>query len=106
MNANDKDLERQFAELRAGDRRGIPSFDAVVSRPRRPSSRAPLLAVAVLMAAVAGVVVLPRLRAGRSEGVGIADWQSPTASLLVVPGSDLLRNVPSISQSVIHMEEQ
>jgi hypothetical protein len=105
MKEHDEDLERRFAELRAWDRRAIPSFEALVGRPRRPS-RAPLLAVAALVITVAAIALLPRLRGARSDAVGIADWQSPTASLLVVPGSDLLHTVPSISESVIHLEEQ
>ena len=105
MKEHDEDLEKRFAELRAWDRCAIPSFEALVGRPRR-TSRAPLLAVAALVIAVAAVVLLPRLRGVRSEAVGVAGWQSPTASLLVVPGSDLLRTVPSISESVIHLEEQ
>jgi hypothetical protein len=108
MKERDEELERRFAEMRAGDRRRVPSFDAVLSRPRRRPFRAPLLAAVALvgMVAVAGVLMLPRLRGGPREGVGIAEWQSPTASLLVVPGSDLWRNVPSISESVIHLEAQ
>jgi hypothetical protein len=103
MKERDEDLERRFAELRVGDRRGIPSFEQVSGRPRPRRSWAPLLAAAALVVAIAAVV--PRLRGTRSVGVGIAEWRSPTASLLTVPGSDLLRNVPSISESVIHLEE-
>jgi len=106
MTERDEDLETRFAELRTGDRGRSPSFDAVLRRPSRRPSRAPLLVLAALIVAGAGVVLLPRFRRGPGDGVGIADWQSPTASLLIGPGSDLLRTVPSISESVIHLEEQ
>src|SRR4029077_16635135 len=99
------ELERRFAELRAGDRRSIPPFDAVVRRARPRRSRAPLLAAALLGIALGAGIVLPRPRGGQRGAVGIATWESPTASLLTFPGSDLLRHVPSISESVIHLEE-
>ncbi len=102
----DQDLAGRFAELRAGDRRGVPSFDDLVRRPRRPSFLAPLLAAAAVAVTIVVLALLPRLRGNKSAGVGIAEWQSPTASLLAVPGSDLLRTVPSISESVIHTEDQ
>ena len=106
MRERDEELERRFAELRAGDRRSIPPFDAVVRRPRPRRSRVPLLAAALVVIALGAGIVLPRLRGVRSADVGIATWESPTAALLTVPGSDLLRHVPSISESVIHLEEQ
>ena len=105
MKERDEDFGRRFGEMRAWDRRNIPSFDAVVRRSRRLRSRVPLLAAAALVIGVAVLLVLSRPREGRSE-TGIAMWQSPTASLLVIPGSDLLHTVPSLSESVIHLEEQ
>lgn len=105
MRQGDEDLEKRFADLRAWERPGMPTFAAVVNRHRRRPSRVPLLAAAALIVA-AGVVLLPRFRGGPGEAVGIAQWQSPTAWLLAVPGPDLLRHVPSLSESVIHLEEQ
>jgi hypothetical protein len=55
---------------------------------------------------VAGGLIL-RSGGARREGASwLAEWSSPTAVLLQVPGSDLVSKVPSVSESVITLEVQ
>src|SRR5689334_2635669 len=99
MNDDDKELERRIAELRAWDLRRTPSFDAVrqSSGPRRV--RWVTLAAAATLATLLLFVGL-RFRSHDGERVRwLVEWQSPTASLLTVPGPDLASAVPSISTS-------
>lgn len=106
MSERDDDLDRRFAELRRWDARHIPAFQTVlrVRNPRR--SPAPLLAGVALGLAAVGTVVVFRLRARPKDQVtSVVTWRSPTASLLNPPGAQLLTTVPSVSESVIQMEE-
>jgi hypothetical protein len=102
----DEDLKHRFAELRAHDRQRTPAFDAMLAA--RPTIRyVPLrLAAATLVLALAGAVtaVVVHRYATRFQPVALASWQSPTAFLLQTPGTDLLRTVPSVTASVIHIE--
>jgi hypothetical protein len=103
----DEDLKRRFAELRAHDRQGTPSFDAMLAA--RPTNRyVPLrlaAAIAVLVTVGAVTAVLVHGRATRFQPVMLASWQSPTAFLLQAPGADLLGTVPRVTASVIHIEK-
>lgn len=102
----DDDLARRFAELRSWDGRRAPSFDASVRAPRPgPVRWVPLAAVAAVAGLVVLSLVVPRLRPHPGERIRwLVNWESPTTSLLAVPGPDVSR-VPSLSASVIHPEE-
>ena len=100
----DDDLTRRFAELKRWDEGRTPPFDAVLrSRRPRPVRWVPLAAAAALVGLT--LVLVPRLTSRPGERIRwLVDWQSPTTSLLTVPGADFNR-MPSLSTSVIHMEE-
>ena len=101
----DDDLAIRFAELKNWDCRRAPSFEATVRAPRPGPVRWVPLASAAVVALVVLSLVVQRLRPHSGERVRwLVDWESPTTSLLVVPGPDLNRP-PSLSASVIHLEE-
>jgi hypothetical protein len=108
--AEDRDLARLFEELRRADEASAPSFDNVLERqgvgPRTPARVAPLrfAALVVLLVAVALAAVLIRRPAGEKAGLELprtlAQWKSPTDSLLRTPGSEFLSELPTLSGSV------
>lgn len=106
MTERDGDLAGRFAELRSRDRARTPAYEAVIAGPRRRPRWVPLLAAAaVAVVAVAGVLRWSRGPAA-PDGSWLANWSSPTAPLLKPAGADLVSKVPSLSQSVINLEDQ
>lgn len=100
-------LAEFFRQTHAGDR--PPPFAGVVAaRPvRRPALRRPAVAVAaVLLVAIAGAWLMPRLAgpgaAGLSEEEQLAlahelsSWRGPLDFLLETPGKDILFAAPSL----------
>ena len=102
----DEDLTRRFAELRARDFSRTPSFDAVLAA-RAPRIRySPLrLAAAIAVLVAAGAVTTVVYRRATFQPVALASWQSPTASLLAMPGAELISTVPSVTSSIVHIEK-
>ena len=95
----EKELARRFADLGRADEASAPPLSSVLSRtrPKRalspwalPAAAAALLAVLVLVAFPHSA---PRHPAAMTE---LAQWRSPTSSLLDTPGSDLLRETPRV----------
>jgi len=102
---DDKDLAELFAEMRARDEARTPPFDDVIDAARRrhaAPAHAPrwrvLAAAAAVLVAVGGSWAL--IRAWRAAPVAPAvpvwEWRSPTASLMDVPGTHLLRGMPAL----------
>ena len=111
---NDRDderLRRIFAELRQAGHAATPPFERVwasaVAGKVRGNPRAWLAAAVSCIAVAVGVVVMV-LRHGAPSGfeaaAQLAAWRSPTASLLRVPGTDILRVVPGVGASLVRPE--
>ncbi len=111
---NDRDderLQRIFDELRHADRAMSPPFarvwTSVAAGKRRRSPRV-MIATAVGCVGVAVAVVVFALQrrapSGLEAAAQLAAWRSPTAALLRVPGSDILRSVPSLDASLVRPE--
>jgi hypothetical protein len=100
MSGDDRELREHFAQLKQEDRARVPSFraPAVKATPRwRPVVRVALAAAIVIMAIVlARPDQTPRIVAGPVVDLGATAWHSPTDFLLITPGSELLRSVPSV----------
>lgn len=105
MTERDEDLEGRFAELRSRDRARTPAYEAVIAGPRRRPKWVPLLAAVVAVVVGAGVLRWSRGSAA-PDGSWLANWSSPTAPLLNPAGADLVSKVPSVSESVIKLEDQ
>ena len=81
-----------FHRLRDEDLRHVPSFRVV--RPIR--TWRPLLAAAVLIVVILGVVAVGHRRPPVAES--IVTWKAPTDFLLRTPGSEILSAVPRIPE--------
>lgn len=107
MTERDEDLGKRFAELRNRDLARTPSYESVVggAARRRRTAPVPWLAAAVVIVLVGAGVFWSR---GRREPQDswLANWRSPTASLLQAAGTDVVSKVPSVSESVIKLEDQ
>lgn len=105
----DDDLRHRFFELKARDRIGTPSFDAVMGSARaqlaRPRTRIPLRAAAAVLLLIAGGAAAALLihRAHQPRMVAIGSWQSPTDWLLRVSSPVPLDAVPSVTASVVQV---
>ena len=118
----DEQLRARFGRLRSDlEREGAPDFRTMVERAKNAAlldrSTAPALArrrwftlsgwaVTAAAAALAGVLLsrrgsdadaeFDRLVAAYASDAAAGAWRSPTDALLEVPGSELIRSVPSI----------
>ncbi|HEY6146163.1 MAG TPA: hypothetical protein VIZ69_00635 [Thermoanaerobaculia bacterium] len=97
----DRDLGRRFGELRAADDAKTPGFAALLARIRSPRvSRPGWRPALALGAAAAAAVIAISLRPSREHatattaGAAIAEWKSPTGSLLQTPGDEIYREPP------------
>jgi hypothetical protein len=106
----DRDLARRFEEVRTADDLRTPSFRGVLGRAPRPgaSIRRRRFALVLGAAAAAALLAVALLRppgepAGSSAAISaaaIAEWKSPTESLLETPGSELYREPPPAAQPI------
>jgi hypothetical protein len=97
MSDDDRDLRDRFAHLRAEDRAGVPAFRAPSAAARW--SWSPRLVVAAAIVLIALVLARPDAtppRLAHEVDLGAAAWRSPTDFLLVTPGRELLRSVPTL----------
>jgi hypothetical protein len=111
---DDAELRRRFGELRDREGSERPEFEMVVKRARtrvdansvQLRRRIALTAAAAIVIAAVGVGVARK----REQSAAIAraaqiqslpSWSTPTASLLRTPGSERLRTVPRLSESMI-----
>jgi hypothetical protein len=96
----DSELARRFADLARSDEEAAPSFRTVLGRrtPVRRSLVRPFLAAAAVAVAISiGASLLWISRAARVPSTpAIADWRSPTSSLLQTPGRELLESAPDL----------
>ncbi len=110
MNERDDDLKRVFGELRDADRRAMqpPAIGALLARPPRRAGglvrRRIALGLAASVAVLAAAIGVRGAmhRAAPVTVVAIASWTSPTASLLAVPGAQVV--LPSLTSSAVHLE--
>jgi hypothetical protein len=111
-----RDEEREIAsaleQLRKADEGSAPPFHATLTSARAGrASRRPaigsVLAVATLLVVIVGLAVLeskhpPSSRrpapAPSSARVSLESWQSPTDFLLDIPGSELWRGLPLLTE--------
>jgi hypothetical protein len=111
---DDLELRSRFAELRAADEIGAPEFHGVVEGGRLRAPRASRIgwrspariAISLATAAAAAAIVLAIGATMQSRQrrvfvpVTLSIWTSPTASLLVTPGSDLISS-PTFAPSIV-----
>ena len=101
----DRELSRRFAELRDSDGAGVPPLRDLLARPPR-EGRGRLLALVLAGAAAlvfAILLILPATWTAphrREAAAAIAEWRSPTASLLDTPGRDLLGKLPPLEPAI------
>jgi hypothetical protein len=109
----DRDLARRFADLRADDDLRTPSLSRVLARAPRPGAtiririrrrRLVFLFGAAAAAAVLAVFLLRRASEPAASpaafSAAIAEWKSPTESLLDTPGSELYGEPPPAAQPI------
>ena len=106
MTDDDADLQVNFEALKAEDARAVQPFATsweaarLSVRRRHGWLRVPAVAAALtlLLAAAIAVYIHPASHPAIDD---ISRWQSPTASLLKTPGSELLTDMPRIGEPVI-----
>jgi hypothetical protein len=111
---DDTELRRRFVELRDREGSECPEFAAVLKRARSgidsSSTHLPrriaLVAAAAVVVTVMGIGVARRreqreVSARMTQIQSVPSWSTPTAGLLRTPGSDRLRTVPRLSESMI-----
>jgi hypothetical protein len=105
MTDDDADFRVQFEALKAQDARGVQPFAicweaARLSTTRRERwLRLPVAAATLTLLVTAATALY--IRPSSHPAIDISVWQSPTASLLKIPGSELLRDMPRIGEPVI-----
>ena len=103
---DDARLREAFGELRAGDARRSPSFDAMLG-PRSRASLRPRWAVLSLAAAVLMVsVFVARARrtdelVGPQEVIALSSWTAPTDVLLEGARMHLVTQAPALGASMV-----
>jgi hypothetical protein len=107
----DQRLARLFRDARLADEASAPDLARLLERnPRRaapPRRRLALPAAALAIVAVLVVVLVVRpARRPRPDAIAIADWQSPTDSLLQTSGSELLSSLPQLVSSDLAVESR
>jgi hypothetical protein len=106
MTRDDADLAARFEALKAEDAQAVQPFAACWEaarlrvRPRRHWLGVPASAAALTLLLVAAIAVYIR-PARRPVIADISHWQSPTASLLKTPGSEILTDMPRIGEPLI-----
>ncbi len=111
----DDDMERAFAEWRAGDARDAPLFSATYAAAMNAATKRPATApwqrtaaAATILAVAAGGWLtlherLPQVTTRFPEGgvpaPALSTWRSPTAFLLQGPSDMLTTTLPTISAS-------
>lgn len=104
MNPNDDDLQSRFDALRRVDEAAVPELAALVATPRARRRHRVALGAAVAAAAVIVVIVGLQFFAGPAAPPperSILAWRSPTASLLQIPGLELMRTVPTLRSTIL-----
>ncbi len=105
---SDEELRARFSELRAGDELSAPRFGAVVEQAARAGNeRVPAairwrIPVALSIAAALLLAVSLARATRRHDFIAppLSTWTSPTASLLRMPGSNLLAS-PMLGSSAL-----
>jgi hypothetical protein len=102
----DREISRRFEELQRSEAAAVPPFRDLLARPpRERRGRVYALAFALAGAAVLVFAIVVRIpatwpaphrRQPVSALAALAEWRSPTASLLDTPGHDLLGETPSL----------
>lgn len=96
---DDRELRELFSRLKREDRTRVPSYRTPVARvaPRwRPVARLAVAAAVVLIALVLGRPDRTPNMARQLVDLGAATWEAPTDFLLITPGSELLRSIPTV----------
>lgn len=101
----DNRLRNHFTNLREEDRSGAPAFGHTAPAATAPSRRSYSLRMALAAVPVLAVGVMFTLRTHRSTDVvprELAAWSSPTAFLLETPGKQLLNQIPTLGEPLLH----
>ncbi len=106
MTPTDDDITPRFEAMRRVDAAAVPQLDALLARPASHRRRRLALPVAVAAAAMIVLAVGIRYSASRTPitptiEASILAWRSPTASLLHLPGNELLHTVPTLKSSLL-----
>ena len=114
---DNEELAARFGAMRGAEQGMVPPFDATLAAARRrapapvarPAWRRVLVAAALLVAVGGGLWSLRRGAPTAVPEVPIWAWQSPTASLLDVPGGRLIHSMPTLptagSADAMHMPQ-
>jgi hypothetical protein len=99
---DEQELRERFLALRREDGVSTPAFAATIgaARDRRKThAGVGLLAFAVTVMAVVGLILVFRIRERQSAVIDLraVGWHAPTDFLLEVPGDDVLRSVPTFT---------
>jgi hypothetical protein len=106
MTNDDSDLRAQFEALRAEDVRSVrpfaASWEAARLRVKRRRGWKPVAAAAAAVALLSAAAIALYVRPAAHPPIpDISRWQSPTASLLKTPGSELFTEMPRFGGSVV-----
>jgi hypothetical protein len=106
MTGDDADLKAQFEALKAQDARAVQPFatcwEAARLSEKRRERRLGVPAAAAALTLLLAVAIALYFRPAPDRTIdNISRWQSPTASLLKTPGSELFTNMPRIGEPVI-----
>jgi hypothetical protein len=111
MNGSENEIRRLFHELRARDEQSAPAFYRLCRAPAvcptvtvRHGFSFRMAVAAALLVMGFGIAIYYRLPS-RGQGIkkmdlvsiNISEWQEPTNFLLRSPGSELLKNAPSLA---------
>ena len=103
-------LRAAIAELRGADERAVPPFAAVLARRRvrtevlwRPGRLVLAAAVVLVVSAALAYSARPRRLTVPSEIVALSVWRPATDALLETSVSNLLRETPRLSASLVNV---